>query len=134
MASDKNQIEIEGNMVRDPILKSTGNGTPICTFSIATNRYFKKGDGFEKETSFFDVQTWGAIALVVDTKKKGQAVSIQGRLKQESWIDKNTGQNRSRILIVANNIEFITRNNGNSGISHRSARDLYNQIKDDCPF
>ena len=125
MASDKNIITIDGNITKDPILKYTGNGTAICTFSIASNRFYKKNNEFEKETSFFDVQAWSSLALDVNEKSKGQAVSIQGRLKQDRW--QQDGQSRSKVIIVANEIQFIARNNGNRNYGNG------NNNKD-CPF
>ena len=127
MASDKNSITIDGNITKDPVLKYTATGTAICTFSIASNRFYKKGNGFERETSFFDVQCWSQLAQDMSTKTKGQAVSIQGRIKQESWIDKNTGLKRSNIIIVANDIEFVIRNNGNRNYGNGNNNG-------DCPF
>jgi single-strand DNA-binding protein len=48
-----NSILIEGNMVREPVLRATPRGTSVCTFSLASNRYFKQDSGMEKEVSFF---------------------------------------------------------------------------------
>jgi single-strand DNA-binding protein len=56
-----NSILIEGNMVRDPQLRATAKGTSICTFSLASNRYFKQDSGMEKEVSFFEIETWVKI-------------------------------------------------------------------------
>ena len=53
-----NSILIEGNMVRDPQYRTTPKGTPVCNFSLASNRYFRQENGYEKEVSFFDVETW----------------------------------------------------------------------------
>ena len=106
MASDINSVVIQGTMVRDPLFKTIPSGTNLCNFSIACNRYFKRGDGFEKEASFFDVQCWAALAQdVIENGKKGVRVEISGRLKQERWAD-NQGQNRSRVLIVAESVKY----------------------------
>jgi single-strand DNA-binding protein len=53
-----NSILIEGNLVRDPLFRSTPKGTPVCTFTLASNRFFKQDSGLEKEVGFFDVETW----------------------------------------------------------------------------
>jgi len=101
MASDKNTVEIAGNLVKDPFIKTTHSGTPICNFSIASNRYRKSGDGYEKETSFLDVQCWGNLALTVsESYQKGTPVEVKGRLKQERWTG-GDGRNQSKIVIVA---------------------------------
>jgi single-strand DNA-binding protein len=57
-----NSILIEGNLVRDPISKTTTKGTSLCTFSLASNRYFKRNDAMEQEVSYFDIETWGSLA------------------------------------------------------------------------
>ena len=104
--SSLNSILIEGNLTRDPELKATTKGTFVCTFAIASNRYYRQEAGTEKETSFFDVQTWGKLAENVDKLgKKGRGVRVVGRLKQERW-QQQDGQNRSRILIVAEQVDF----------------------------
>ena len=52
-----NSILVEGNMTRDPVMRTTPKGTQVCAFTIASNRYFKQDSGLEKEVSFFDVET-----------------------------------------------------------------------------
>ena len=101
-----NSILIEGNLVRDPESRSTAKGTAVSTFSIATNRYYKQDSGFEKEVSFFDVESWGKLAESVKGQgHKGRGVRVVGRLKQDRWQDKD-GKPRSRISIVAEHVEF----------------------------
>jgi single-strand DNA-binding protein len=101
-----NSILIEGNLVRDPINKTTAKGTPICSFSIASNRYFKQGEDLEKETSFFDVETWSKLAETCgQLGHKGRGVRVVGRLKQNRWNDAE-GKACSKISIVAEHVEF----------------------------
>jgi len=108
MASDKNDVIIAGNLVRDPEMRSTPRGTPVCTFSIASNRFYKSGDNFEKETSFFDVQCWANLAYDVNNNcRKGTPVEVKGRLKQERW--QKDGVNHNRIIIVAESVNVIQR-------------------------
>ncbi|AEF86652.1 single-strand binding family protein [Treponema primitia ZAS-2] len=101
-----NSIIVEGNLTRDPEYHETAKGTPVCNFSIATNRFFKQGEGLEKEVSFFDVETWSKLALSVQNLgHKGRAVRVVGRLKQDRWNGPD-GKPRSRISIVAEHVEF----------------------------
>ena len=101
-----NSILIEGNLVRDPESRATAKGTAVSTFSIATNRYYKQDSGFEKEVSFFDVESWGKLSESVrDKGRKGRGVRVVGRLKQDRWTG-NDGKPRSRISIVAEHVEF----------------------------
>ena len=101
-----NSILIEGNLVRDPLYRSTTKGTPLCTFSLATNRFYKQDSQLEKEVSFFDVETWGKLAETCNNLgKKGRGVRVVGRLKQDRWTG-NDGKQKSRIAIVAEHVEF----------------------------
>ncbi len=101
-----NSILIEGNMVRDPLFKSTPKGTPVCTFSVASNRFYKQDSGLEKEVSFFDVETWAKLAENCgNLGRKGRGVRVVGRLKQERWSDSD-GKPRSKVKIVAEHVEF----------------------------
>jgi len=101
-----NSILIEGNLVRDPLLRSTPKGTQICMMSLASNRYYKQDTGFEKEVSFFDVETWSKLAEACYAKgRKGRGVRVVGRLKQDRW-NGTDGKQHSRVTIVAEHVEF----------------------------
>ncbi len=102
-----NSLVIEGNIVRDPLTKETSRGTPLCTFSIAANRSFKNAEGsFDKEVSYFDVETWGNLAQTCTANGgKGRGVRVIGRLKQNRWTGSD-GKNYSKISIVAEHVEF----------------------------
>jgi single-strand DNA-binding protein len=101
-----NSIIIEGNLVRDPLLKATPNGHMVCSFSVASNRFFKQGEQTEKEVSYFDIETWAKLAQTCgDTLKKGRGVRVVGRLKQDRWEDPN-GKTQSRLKIIAEHVEF----------------------------
>ena len=101
-----NSILIEGNMVRDPLYRTTPRGTPVCTFSLASNRYLKHDSGLEEEVSFFDIESWARVADSCNNQgKKGRGVRVVGRLKQDRWTD-NEGKNRSKIFIIAEHVEF----------------------------
>jgi single-strand DNA-binding protein len=125
MASNRNELTIEGNLVRDPELRTTKSQTAVATFCIASNRFYKKGDGFEKETSFFDIQCWGRLAQEVSNDLfKGSAVSVTGRLKQERWTGQD-GRSNSKIIIVAERIMPIPKNN--NGDSYKGEEPNYNE-------
>jgi single-strand DNA-binding protein len=101
-----NSILIEGNLVRDPEFRTTPKGTPVCTFSIASSRYFKQDSGMEKEVSYFNVESWGKLAEQVNNLgHKGRGVRVVGRLKQERWQDRD-GKAQSKVVIVAEHTEF----------------------------
>ncbi|MBN2874712.1 MAG: single-stranded DNA-binding protein [Spirochaetales bacterium] len=101
-----NSIIVEGNLTRDPLLKMTTNGHQVCSFSVASNRFFRQNEQTEKEVSFFDVETWSKLAETCgQTLKKGRGVRVVGRLKQDRWEDA-AGKTQSRIKIVAEHVEF----------------------------
>lgn len=106
MASNVNTVTVEGNMVRDPMLKTTNTGKSVCNFCIANNRYLKKGDEFDKKTSFFEITCWGNLALSISANgKKGSLVRITGRLEQERW--EYNGKTHSKIIVVAEDARII---------------------------
>ncbi len=101
-----NSILVEGNLVRDPELSYTPKGTAVCRFTVACNRFFKQEEETQKEVSYFDVSTWTRLAEVcAEYLKKGRGVRVVGRLKQDRWADPD-GKTHSRILIIAEHVEF----------------------------
>ena len=101
-----NSILIEGNLVRDPLYRATPKGTPLCTFSLASNRFYKHDSQLEKEVSFFNVESWAKLAQsCYDLGHKGRGVRVVGRLKQDRWTGPD-GKPYSRVTIVAEHVEF----------------------------
>ena len=101
-----NSVLIEGNMVRDPLIRSTPKGTPVCNFSIASNRYFRQESNLEKEVGFFDIEAWGKLADSCGSQgRKGRGVRVVGRLKQDRWTG-NDGKNHAKVSIVAEHLEY----------------------------
>ena len=98
---------IEGNLTRDPEEVSTPKGTPVCKFTIATNRYYKNGERqHHQEVSFFAVETWAKMASSSSTYlEKGRGVRVVGRLKQERWTGTDE-KKHERIVVVAEHVEF----------------------------
>ena len=103
-----NSVLIEGNMVRDPLIRSTPKGTQVCNFSIASNRYFRQDSNLEKETGFFEVEAWGKLANTCGIQgRKGRGVRVVGRLKQDRWTGVD-GKNHNKVAIVAEHVEYRT--------------------------
>ncbi len=94
-----NTVTLMGHLVADPAIRFTPSGEKVANFSLGTN--YKAKDGKE-HAEFFDVEVWGGWAEnLAKTAKKGALVLIEGRLRQESWKDKETGENRSRVKVRA---------------------------------
>jgi len=101
-----NSILIEGNLTRDPVLSSTPKGTAVCTFSLASNRFYRQEEESKREVSFFDIETWAKLAEACgENLKKGRGVRVVGRLKQDRWVD-SEGKSQYRVKIVAEHVEF----------------------------
>lgn len=83
-----NRTIMMGRLTRDPELRKTQTGTPVCSFSIACDRGFKNASG-EKETDFFDCVAWRQTAEFVSQYfTKGRMVVVEGRLQNRNWTDK----------------------------------------------
>lgn len=95
---------VAGRLTRDPELRNTGNGTSVCEFGIAVNEKYKSNE----KTHFFDVTAWAQTAEFVNNYfTKGKEIHIVGKLSYESWDDKQAGQKRSKVKIVADRVEFV---------------------------
>jgi single-strand DNA-binding protein len=103
---DINNLTIIGNLVKDAELKYTNSGTAITALTIAVNRSVKKGDQWTEEASFFDVSLWGKRGESLNQYlQKGTKIAVSGSLKQDRW--EKDGQKRSRVVIMAENIQLL---------------------------
>ena len=112
-----NKVIIAGNLTRDPELRYTPKGTAVARITLAVNRSYTGEDGTRKEeVSFVDVDVWGRQAEVISQyMKKGRPVLVEGRLKQDTWEDKNTHQKQSKLKVVLESFSFIDSNRGDAG-------------------
>lgn len=119
MGASFNHVTLLGNLVRAPELRYTPQGTAVCDLSIAINRTYTETDGTKKEeVTYVDIVCWSKFAEIAGKYlKKGSQVLISGRLHQDSWIDKNTGQKRSKIVVVAENLQMLGSRDSESGSS-----------------
>ena len=104
-----NRVMLIGNLTRDPELRYIPSGSAVTSFTIAMNRVYKLQTGEKKEeVSFVRVVVWGRLAEVCnDYLKKGRPVFVEGRLQSRSWDDKNSGEKRSTLEVIAQNIQFL---------------------------
>lgn len=109
-----NKVILIGNTTRDPELKYTPKGTAVTDLGLAINRYYTPDGGDKKEeTTFVDVTLWGRQAEIANQYlKKGAPVYIEGRLQMDTWDDKQTGQKRSRLRVVAENLQLLGNRQG----------------------
>ena len=118
MSFSYNRVMLAGNLTRDPQVRFFANERAVADFGLAINRKYKTNDGqMKEETTFVDVEAWGRTAeLVGQYLTKGRGCFIEGRLKLDSWDDKESGQKRSKLKIVADSVQFVdSQRGGQSG-------------------
>src|SRR5512135_2753112 len=110
-----NRVILAGNLTRDPELRYTPKGTAVAEIGIAVNRSWKDESGqMQEEVTFVDVAAYGRQAEVIGQYlKKGRPLLVEGRLKLDSWDDKQTGQKRSKLRVVLESFQFL--DSGNRG-------------------
>ena len=109
MSRGLNKVMIIGHLGRDPEMRYTPSGKPVCTFSVAVSRTWNSGDGERhSETEWFNIVAWGNLAETCKQHlSKGQLVYIEGRLQTRKWEDKE-GQKHSSVEVVANEMTFLS--------------------------
>ena len=115
-----NKVMLIGNLTRDPEIKYTPKGTAIADIGLAVNRNYATESGEKREeVTFIDVTLWGRTAEIVgEYCKKGRPLFVEGRLQLDQWDDKQTGQKRSKLKVVADNIQLLGgREGGGAGPS-----------------
>lgn len=104
-----NKVFYAGNLTAAPELRYIPNGTAITTFTIASNRKYKSGEEMKQETTFMPIEVWGKTGEnCKQYLDKGKGCFVEGRLKVDSWEDKDTGQKKQRVKIVAENVQFLS--------------------------
>ncbi len=112
MARSINQVILLGRLTRDPEQRTTASGKNVVSFSVAVDRQAQ-----DDQADFFNITAWDKLGdLVMQYLSKGRRVLIQGRLRQDSWEDKDTGKRQSRIEVTASDVTFLDGPSGdNSG-------------------
>lgn len=117
MARGINQVILMGRLTRDPETRTTPSGKSVTSFSIAVDRV-----GQDDQADFFDVTAWEKTGeLVQQYLSKGRRVLVQGRLRQDSWEDKETGKKRSRVEVTATDVTFLDGPGGDNNSGGSSA-------------
>ena len=108
-----NRVTLMGRLVADPELRSTASNLSVCSFRIAVDRDYKKGD--QKETDFIDIVAWRSTAeFVANYFNKGRMIAVDGRLQIRPWEDKD-GNKRFATEVVADNVYFGDSRPGGAG-------------------
>jgi len=112
-----NKVYLMGNLTRDPELRVTPKGTSVCSFGLAVNRVYRVDEGeTREETTFVDVEAWGRQAEVISKYvSKGGPLFVEGRLKLDSWENKE-GEKRNKLKVVLENMQLLgSRGEGGGG-------------------
>ncbi len=117
MAASFNQVILMGNMTRDIEVRFTPSNSAVGTFGLAVNRTWTTPQGEKREeVSFIDCEAWGKAAeLLKQYTSKGSPLFVSGRLKQDTWEDKNGGGKRSKLKVVVEDFRFIGSRQGAGG-------------------
>ena len=124
--SSFNKVILMGRLTRDPELRYTQSNLGICKAGLAVNRRYKDSQSGEwkEEVTFVDVTIFGKRGEAFEKyHKKGQSAFVEGSLRFDTWDDKNTGQKRSKLYVVADNWEFVNGGRGESSADSYSSRD-----------
>lgn len=106
-----NKVIVMGNLTRDPELRYTPSGAPVCGFGLALNRRYQNGRGSDvEEVTFVEITVWGKQAeACAEYLTKGRTVLVEGHLRQERW-ETTEGEKRSQLKVVAEAVTFLPRN------------------------
>lgn len=112
-----NKVVLLGNLTRDPQLKYLPSQTPVVDFGLAMNRKFKTQAGEQRdETTFVDCTAFGRTAEIINQYvRKGNMLFIEGRLRYETWEDKQGGGKRSKLSVHVENVQLMPRSGGPGG-------------------
>lgn len=112
-----NKVMLIGNVTRDPEVKYTPKGSAVADIGLAINRNYTNQAGEKvEETVFVDVELWGRLAEIAgEYAKKGRPIFVEGRLRIDSWEDKQSGQKRSRLKVVGEGLQLLGSRQGGGG-------------------
>ncbi|CCW35168.1 single-strand binding protein [Chthonomonas calidirosea] len=104
-----NRVVLVGRLTRDPEMRYTPSGVPVTQFGLAVNRFTRNEQG-DYDVDFFNIVVWRKTAeFVSQYAKKGRLIAVDGRLQTRSWIDQTSGQKRSVVEIVGENVQLLDR-------------------------
>ena len=128
MARSVNKVILIGHLGKDPEVKYTPSGTPVAKFSLATSDRYKDKDGnWQDRTEWHNIVAWQRTAEIVgEYCKKGKQVYIEGRLRTDSWEDKNTQEKKYRTEIVVDQLLLL---GGGGGSGEGGGGGSYNQSR-----
>ena len=112
-----NKVMLIGNLTRDPEIKYTPKGTAIAAFGLAVNRNYTTESGEKREeVTFIDLEAYARLAEIIgEYCKKGRPIFVEGRLKLDTWDDKQSGQKRSKMKVIVETMQLLGSREGGPG-------------------
>ena len=112
-----NKVMLIGNLTRDPEIKYTPKGTAIAAFGLAVNRNYTTESGEKREeVTFIDLEAYARLAEIIgEYCKKGRPIFVEGRLKLDTWDDKQSGQKRSKMKVIVETMQLLGGREGGQG-------------------
>lgn len=129
-------VTVCGNLARDPELRHTNSGKPLCEFTLATNKAWKDKTGARQEkVSFIPCTLFGDSAkLFSETHKKGMKALVYGELEMDQWTDKETGKERTKLKVTVHQFEFLTPKQSPVQATPNQGQTAEAKPDDDVPF
>lgn len=129
---DLNRVTLIGNLTRDPELRTTPNGRPVASFSVATNRFWTDQNGQkQKQAEFHNIVFWARLAEIAGQYlKKGQKIYVEGRLQNREWTGQD-GVKRTRTEIIGENMIMLSSRSGD--FSSGNGQPSYSPVEDNGP-
>ena len=116
-----NKIFLIGNLTRNPDLRGTPGGASICELGLAVNRKYTSNGQDKEEVVFIDVNVWGKQADACHRNlSKGSQIMVEGRLTMDQWQDRKSGETRRKIIVTADNIQFLPSSNRSQAAENSS--------------
>lgn len=141
MAANINSVVVVGNLTKDPELRHTPGGTPVCSLRVAVNSRRKDQSGsWVDKPNYFSVTVFGNQAeSCAQYLSKGKQVGIDGRLEWSEWESKDGSGKREKVEIVANSVQFLSPRGEGGGSNEfvpasSSGADFPSSTDDDIPF
>ena len=130
-----NKVMIIGYLGRDPEMRYTPTGSAVTSFSVGVSRQWTGQNGPQKETEWFNVETWNKLAEICNQSlAKGRLVYVEGRLRTRSW-DGNDGQKKYRTELVAQTVQFLDSKGARTGEARVAEDDFSGDVEpEDLPF
>ena len=121
MPENINTVTITGNLTADPELRTTPSGMEICNLRVAVNGRRKEGDNWVDKPNFFDVTVFGGRGKsCAEHLAKGRPIAVNGRLDWSEWVDEDTQKKRSKVTIIADNIQFLGSGTGQQNTGNQN--------------